>query len=405
MNTATVPEHAELFDAEQPHDWWRQLRETCPVARVSGLNESDRPTYVVASWAGAKQVLLDPQTFSSSINAERSGQFMGPILLAMDGEQHRSRRQLISHAFRPARLAQWEQSLIRPIIVGLCDAVARRGRAELIGDVISRFPVQVICGMCGIPSADSPRFLQWAKDIHRGMLDEGTGRAAANAMRVYLEPLVRARQEHPGNDLISDIVHAEIDGQRLDKEEILGFLRLLLPAGSESTFRATATALLAILSDSELTGRVRKDRSLLATIVEETLRWDVSNSQVSRVATRDATIEGCSIPAGAALRIVTNSANRDESRCPHSDTFDVDRTSRRHIAFGLGPHQCLGQPLARMEMRIALDAVFDLLPNLRLDPAYPTPVVAGASFRSPATLHVLFDASTDRSPLDSRCPA
>ncbi|MFT3965377.1 MAG: cytochrome P450 [Sphingobium sp.] len=378
------------FDAEQPHALWRTLRGTCPVSRIVDRGETARPTYIVSTWAGVKQVLLDPATFSSSINAEGTARFMGPVLLGMDGERHRSRRLLISHAFRTAQLGKWEEMLIRPIITRLCDEIVPRGSAELMEEVISRFPVQVICGMCAIPAKDSPRFLQWAKDIHRGMRDKETGRAAAEAMRAYLEPLVEARRNQRGDDLISDIVHAEVDGERLDDEEIYGFLRLLLPAGSESTYRATGNALLAILSTPGLYGRVMQDRSSLPSIVEETLRWDVSNSMVSRVATRAVTIEGCPVPAGAALRVVTNSANRDENRFSDADLFDVDRQAKPHVGFGLGPHQCLGQPLARMEMRVGLDVMLSKLTHLRLDPGYPVPVIAGASFRGPEFMHVLF---------------
>lgn len=209
-------------------------------------------------------------------------------------------------------------------------------------------------------------------------------------MRSYLQPLVEARRERPGDDLISDIVHAEVGGERLDDEEIYAFLRLLLPAGSESIFRAMSSTLLAILSDPGLHARVLADRSLLPAVIEETLRWDVSNSMVTRVATRAAQVEGVAVPAGAALMVVTNSANRDEARFPIADRFDVDRENKRHIGFGLGPHQCLGQPLARLELRIGLDVVLSELRNLRLDLDYPVPVVAGASFRSPAVLHVRF---------------
>ncbi len=382
------------LDPEQPHAFWQSLRAACPVARVPDTPEGARPVYHVATWAGVKQVLLDPRTFSSSINAEGTAGFMGPVLLAMDGEQHRSRRLLIAHAFRTSQLIRWEDRLIRPIITKLCDGITAQGNAELIEQIVSRFPVQVICGMCAIPAEDSPRFLQWAKDIHRGMRDAAVGRAAADAMRRYLEPLVEARRVHRGADLISDIVHAEIDGERLDDEEIYGFLRLLLPAGSESTFRAMSSALLAILSTPGLRDRVNADLALIPIVIEETLRWDVSNAMVSRIATQDTEIQGCPIKAGSALRILTNSANRDESRFPDANSFDPDRAAKPHIGFGLGPHQCLGQPLARMEMRVGLEVLLAKLPNLHLNPSHPMPLIEGASFRSPKALHVLFDTPT-----------
>jgi cytochrome P450 len=130
---------------------------------------------------------------------------------------------------------------------------------------------------------------------------------------------------------------------------------------------------------------------VLPAVVEETVRWDVSNSMVTRMATRDAVLGGCTIPAGAQLLVFTGSANRDATRFDHADAFDPNRASNRHLGFGTGPHQCLGMHLARIEIRVGLDVLLDRLPNLRLDPAYPTPQIEGFSFRGPGALHVLFD--------------
>lgn len=384
-------QNTEDFDAGQPHRFWADLRARCPVSAAAENAPGRRPIYYVSTWSEVSTVLRDPETFSSSINAEGTAQFMGPVLLAMDGQQHKSRRLLISQAFRPSQLAKWEQALIVPTISRLCDTVTKQGRAELVEQIVSRFPVLVICGICGIPAEDSPRFLQWAKQIHRGMQDAAVGKAASEAMRIYLEPIVEERRLRPGDDLISDIVHAKVDGRGLDDEEIYGFLRLLLPAGSESTFRAMSNALLAILVTPNLLDRVIADRSLLPEIIEETLRWDVSNSMVSRVATRDTVLGGCPIPAGAALRVLTNSANRDELQFNDSSSFNLERPTKRHLGFGLGPHQCIGQALARLEMRTGLEIVLNKLPNLRIDPAYPAPLIQGAAFRGPAALHVVFD--------------
>jgi cytochrome P450 len=209
-------------------------------------------------------------------------------------------------------------------------------------------------------------------------------------MQDYLEPIVEARRVNPGDDLISDIVRAEVNGERLSDAEIYGFLRLLLPAGSESTFRSMASALCAMLTVPGLYQRALADRSLLPLIVEETLRWDVANTMVSRVTTCDTELGGCPIPAGSALLVMTSSANRDERHFADPDRFDPDRPSIRHLGFGAGPHQCLGLHLARIELRIGLDTILDRLPNLRLDPAFPMPEIGGFGFRGPDALHVLF---------------
>ena len=134
------------------------------------------------------------------------------------------------------------------------------------------------------------------------------------------------------------------------------------------------------------------DRSLLPLLIEETLRWESSVTQVSRVATRDTEIAGCPVPAGSSVSVITGSANHDATRYDHAEEFDLDRTTQVHIAFGTGPHQCLGMHLARLELRTGLDAILDRLPNLRLDPDEPSPLIQGLAFRGPVALPVLFDA-------------
>lgn len=392
-------ENAELREAiqgleslsNQPHSLWASLRSGCPVARSEGGASFDRPTFYVTTWSDAEAVLRDSETFSSSINAENIGRFMGPMMLALDGQKHRSYRSLVSVAFRASQLARWEEAFVLPTITRLLDTIAPRGCADLISEVTSRFPAQVICGICGIPAEDSAQLLSWTHDIHRGPYNVEAGMAASQALRAYLEPIVEDRRAHPGDDLISDILQAEIDGEKLDDEEIYGFLRLLLPAGSESTYRAMGNALVAMLTTPGLLDRLLIQRSLLPAIIEESLRRDSSLSLVSRVATHDTVLSGCPIPAGSAVRVFTGSANRDEERYEAPEVFDPDRPTQRHITFGTGPHQCLGQHLARLELRTGLNAILDRLTGLRLDPDYPAPSIEGFAFRGPAALHVLFD--------------
>jgi cytochrome P450 len=382
------------FYTGQPYPIWAKARARCPVIPMEGSRMGvDRPTYAVTRWADVEAVLRDGETFSSSINAEHIGQYMGELILAMDGKEHRAYRSLVAHAFRASQLEKWDATLVRPTIERLIDAIAPRGRADLVADVTSKYPVQVICGIVGVPLEDSAQFHRWAEEINTGPLHPEVGMAASRAMRAYLEPIVEARRANPTGDLISDLVHAEIDGQKLTDEKIYGFLRLLLPAGAETTFRAMGNALVALLTVPGLMGRVMGDRSLLPAVVEETLRWETSVTQVSRVATRDTEIGGCPIPAGAAISVLTASANHDESRYPHPEEFDVDRPPQNHMTFGTGQHQCLGMHLARLEMRVGLDVILDRLPNLRLDPDAPPPVIQGHAFRGPDAINVVFDAS------------
>lgn len=383
------------FFTGQPYPIWADARGRCPVAEVDGsvLGVSGRPSFLVTRWEDVEMVLRDGETYSSSINAEHIGQYMGELMLAMDGKEHRAYRNLVAHAFRASQLEQWDDSLVEPTIERLLDLIAPAGRADLVADVTALYPVQVICGIVGVPVEDSRQFHRWAEEINTGPLNPEAGMAASRAMRAYLEPLVAARRADPIGDFLSDLVHAEIDGERLTDEKLYGFLRLLLPAGAETTFRAMGNALVAMLSQPGLMDRVVADRTLLPAVIEETLRWETSVTQVSRVATRDTELAGCPIPAGAVMNVLTGSANHDEQRYPHAEEFDVDRPPQNHITFGTGQHQCLGMHLARMEMRVGLDAILDRLPNLRLDPDAPEPVIQGLAFRGPEAIHVVFDPS------------
>jgi cytochrome P450 len=377
------------FSTTQPYPAWARARTECPVVRHRG----SPPSFHVTRYEDAEHVLRDWHTFSSSINAEVIGEYMGDLILAMDGAEHRQYRGLVSHTFRASVLERWDAELVRPVIGRLLDAIAPAGRADLVRDVTLPYPVQVICGIVGVPLTDHDQFVRWAEAINTGPLHPPEGRAASAAMRAYLEPIVEDRRRRPTGDLLSELVTAEIDGERLTDEKIYGFLRLLLPAGAETTFRVMGSALAALLTHPEVLDRARSDPALLAAVIEETLRWETSVTMVSRVATRDTVIAGCPIPAGSPVNVLTGSANHDESRFPDPETWSLDRPAQPHLAFGWGSHQCLGMHLARLELRAGLAAILDRLPDLRLDPDAPPPCIEGYAFRGPVALPVVFDPS------------
>jgi cytochrome P450 len=375
---------------EDPHVEWARQRRACPVHTFSGFGGTGAQVF---TFDAVEAVLRDPETFSSSVNQVTMGPYMGEVMLAMDGAEHTRYRNLVSHAFRASALARWERELIRPEIHALLDAIAPAGRADLVRDVTSRYPVKVIAGIVGVPLEDHERFQTWAEEIAQGPGEPERGVAASKAMREYLAPFVEDRRRSPRDDLISDIVTAEIDGRRLDDEKVYGFLRLLMPAGAETTYRLMGTCLLALLTHPEALDRVRDDPSLLPAAIEETLRWDTSINLVNRVATRDAEVNGVACPAGTSMLMMLGAANRDDARFERPDEWDLDRAPAPHLAFGWGRHLCLGMHLARLELRVGIGAVLERLPGLRLDPSEPTPTVAGIAFRGPGRLPVLFDAA------------
>jgi len=370
------------------YDFWDACRRDQPVVKLPG---TVLDAWLVTRHDDVERVLRDPKRFSSRINADTMGPVMGIVILAMDGEEHRRYRNLVAHAFRPSALAQWEHSLIAPTIDRLIDGIAPLGRADLVAEITSKFPVQVIAGVLGVPSEDHAEFHAWADAMNLGPEDYTVSTAASRAMRDYLTPIVEDRKTRPTGDLISDIVTAEVDGQRLDDEHIYGFLRLLLPAGAETTYREMGNCLFALLSHPETLLRVRADLGLLDTVIEETLRWETSVTMVNRETTCPVRIAGTELPAGVSVVCATGSANRDGSRFARPDEWDLDRPARQHLAFGTGRHQCLGMHLARLELRVGLGALLTRLPGLRLDDGAGTPGVEGHAFRSPPCLPVVFD--------------
>lgn len=372
-----------LFDHPDPYPMFAALRQTQPVMRSEFMN---RITWVVTRYDDCLAVLQDAETYSSKSNAE-VGKVMGRTLIEMDGKQHTRHRALVQSIFVPKGLDGLE-----PMLQGLLDEIvgefAGERRADLVAQFTERFPVQVMANMLGIPRADYARFQKWAIEIIGFSKDYPRGQAAAAAVREYLLPVIAERRARPTDDVISKLVTGTVDGQGLTDDEVVSFLRLLLPAGAETTFRLIGNLLFALLTERERWERVRHDRSLLPWAIEETLRWETSVLMVSRQTTREVVIRDVPVPADQMVSVVIASANRDEEHYDHPDVFDLDRRADDHLAFGFGRHHCLGYHLARLEVRLAAATLLDRFPDLRLDPDAPPPTITGLVFRSPKTLPV-----------------
>jgi cytochrome P450 len=383
--------YTALDDVDDPYPMWAEGRRTCPVQEATGAKGWQ--AYVVHRRADVEALLRDSDTYSSRVNDDTMGPIMGRTILAMDGDEHRRHRDLVARAFRASALERWGDEVILPTVHALLDGIAPKGKADLVAELTTCFPVQVIAAVLGVPVHDYALFQEWADGISQGPRDLKRSKACSQAMTEYLAPIVAERRANPCGDLLSDLVTAEIDGHRLDDDHLYGFLRLLLPAGAETTFRMFGNCLAALVTHPDALAEVTTDRSLLSAVIEETLRWETSVTIVNRETTHDTELGGCPLPMGSVLLAVVGSANRDEAVYDSPDEWDLHRPPKPHVAFGTGHHQCLGMHLARLELRLGLGAVLDRLPNLRCDPAYPLPQIKGLPFRSPPALHVLFDTA------------
>jgi cytochrome P450 len=383
-------------DVRDPYPELADARRANPVQRLDSSlmpHEEGQEVFFIYRHEDIAQVLRDGETFSS---AHIIGLIMGPIMgehimLGMDDPEHRRYRALVSTAFRQKVLAQWEQELVAKVANELIDAFAGRGRAELAREFNFPFPTRVISGILGLPQEDYRQFQRWSTAILSFFtkLDEAV--VASEEVKEYMAGILAQRRREPREDLISELAQAELDGERLSDEEIFSFLRLLLPAGVETTYRATGNLLFSLLSNPEQLDAVRDDRALVAPAIEEALRLETPLLNITRLATRDTEISGTPIPAGSTVMLMLAAANRDETRFAEPDRYDIFRENPKpHISFGQGPHACIGTHLARLEMRVSLNLLLDRLPRLRLDPDGDDPHIRGQIFRSPTSLPVLF---------------
>ncbi|MDX1511982.1 MAG: cytochrome P450, partial [Nitriliruptorales bacterium] len=353
----------------------------------------EHDVYLVYRHEQVVEVLRDEARFSTSPQADIVGPVMGRTMLEMTGEEHKRYRGLVAQAFRPKVLERWKTELIEPAVHGLIDGFADRGSADLVAELNFHYPARVIARILGLPDDDLPRFHHWAVSIISYAARKQAGLAAAAELREYLAPFVAARRADPQDDLISQLVTADLDGDHLTDEELYPFLLLLLPAGVETTYRALGNLQLGLLSSPSQLAAVRADRALVAAAVEEALRWEPPIPMLTRASTCPTTLGGAEIVEDALVTVCPGTANRDPDVWPDGEVYDLERPRRQHLTFGFGAHMCLGAHLARLEMVTALEALLDRLPGLRLDPDAEDVHVHGMAFRSPLSVPVVWDAA------------
>lgn len=271
------------------------------------------------------------------------------------------------------------------MVNSIIDGFASRGTADLVAEFTVKYPFQVIYGQLELPPDELAAFQKLAVGLMCIIIDFEHAAEASAKMGEYFAVLLKERRElgGQGQDLISLLAVAEVDGERLPDSVAISFLRQLMNAAGDTTYRSTGSLLVGLLTHPEQLDAVRKDRSLVPRAVEEALRWDGPLTVLTRQTTRAVTLDGIEIAAGTKIDVVQGSANRDPARYPNPDSFDVLRPPGRNLAFAYGPHICIGLHLARLEMARALNALLDRLPNLRLDPDYPPPRVVGFNSRTP----------------------
>lgn len=353
--------------------------------------DEGKPHFMVLSHAAVDEVLNDAVTFSNKAFEPTLGRGFGHTVTVMDPPEHTKYRKILQRAFRPKVITQWGSDIVGPVIEELMSTFRETGQAELVERFARPYPFNVIYRMLGLPPEDIETFykLTVAQIVFYPTEDNAVD-ASAKLGR-YFAKMIEHRRADPGGDVVSVVATAEVDGEYLPDDVAISFLRQLINAGGDTTFRTTTALLTGLLTNPDQLEAVRADRSLVPQAIEEALRWDGPVLSSSRLTTRPVEIQGVPVPQGALLDMLYGAANHDPAVFDDPHAYNIFRDRYRHFGFAFGAHNCLGQQLARLEMTRALNAVLDQLPNVRLDPGYPTPHMVGAMMRTPRQLHVVFD--------------
>ncbi len=374
-----------------PFPAYEQVRKVSPV-----LREPQTGLWMLFDYESVKRALSDQETFSSRSSQLDWMIFNGP-------PRHTKLRALVSQAFTPRSIANLEPR-IREFTLQLLEPFSGRGEMDLAADFAAPLPILVIAEMLGIPTSDREQFKRWNEVILNmsytvGRRDEVATRvhdefvAITAEMDAYLADLLAERRSAPRDDLLTRLLKAELDGQRLTHQEILGFFQLLLLAGSETTANLINNAILCFIENPEQLARLKSAPELLPSAIEEVLRYRSPLQWMLRVTTKALELHGQSIPPGQVVVPIMGSANRDPAQFRDANRFDIARNPNPHVAFGHGLHFCLGAALSRTEARIALPILLERLKDVRLASAEPWEPRKGLHVHGPARLPIAFNAN------------
>ncbi len=355
-----------VFVGRDPHDAYAWMRANAPV-----YYDEPNDLWGVASYAAVKAASLDTESFSNAGGIRPKFPPI-PMMIDFDAPEHVRRRRLVSEGFTPKRVRAMEDKL-RMVCDAIIDTVCEEGRCDFVRDIAAPLPIIMIGDMLGVAPDDRDDLLRWSDDMLKGQgsPDPDAMITAANAFTEYSEyihPVFEDRRAS-GNrdDLVGVLCHAEIDGDSLDDDSLVHETLLILIGGDETTRHVISGGVDELLAHPDQVEQLAADPAgLLPSAVEEMLRWVSPIKNMARVATRDVELAGAQIKAGQELLLLYPSANRDEAVFEHADTFDITRSPNPHLAFGFGAHFCLGNQLARLELRVMVERILARLPELRL---------------------------------------
>ncbi len=333
----------------------------------------------------------DPRQFpAAAANLRYSLPVQGRTLLCMEGEEHRISRALVADAFQPRAVQALLGTVLRPLAHELIDAFGTRRELDLVAEYCHRYPLRVIARLLGIPAADEEQLFAWVRGLFDYPFNPPAALKARDEVNAFLLPLIHARRRTPQADLISRLASAHMEGHCLSDEDILSFVKLLFPAGADTTYLTLGSMMNAVLSDAALHARLRDEPRLIAAAVEESVRLYGAVGLLPRYTESGARLGGVDIPPDSWVLFGVRPAGRDAAQYPEPERFELTRHPQRLVTFGGMPHFCLGVHLAKAELATSLELLLARLPGLRLAQG-PMPQTS-AVLRGVRCLPVAFDA-------------
>jgi cytochrome P450 len=378
----------EQLEAD-PYPVYRQLREKEPVCFVDSVG-----LWLVTRWDDVQYVDKSPELFSGETEPSTLRRTFGPNLLASEGAYHTRIRSIIYPWFRVGAIGDYPDNVIAPLANELVEGFAERGSCDLVSEFAEPLSARVLKRALGLEFVEEETLRRWFVELATGAANfegdpakQAIADSASAEVNETLAPVIERLEREPDDTLLSSMVHTDVEGERLTREEVQSNLKVMIVGGLQATTDLIALSLWAILSHPEQLEEVRADPKLVDHAIEEAARWHSPVGTSTRQTTRDVELGGVKLEQGALVAAVLASANHDERNWTQPERYDIHRREGSHLAFATGPHLCIGARLARYETRTAWRVLLDRLTGLRLDPERPIEI-SGWEFRSPHHLHV-----------------
>ncbi|MBD0289735.1 MAG: cytochrome P450 [Thermoleophilia bacterium] len=375
-----------------PYPIYKRLREAAAAVYVDAVG-----LWLVTRWDDVSYVDKTPELFTGETEPSTLNRTFGKNLLGSEGEYHARIRSIIYPAFRVQAIGHYPDEVIAPIAHDLIDGFAGRGEVEFVSEFAEPLSTRVVKRTLGLGAIEDDTLRRWFVELATGAANfeddpekQAVADGASREVNETIQPLLDRLEREPDDTVLSNMLHSEVGGERLTREEIQANLKVMIVGGLQAGTDLIALSLWALLSHPEQAEQVKADPGLVNQAIEEGARWHSPVGTSTRQTTRDTELRGSKLEKGALVAAVLASANRDERNWTDPDSFDIHRREGAHLAFATGSHLCLGARLGRYEARTSWRILFERLPNLRLDEDRPTKIT-GWEFRSPQHLHLLFD--------------